>query len=204
MKKIINLSIICIVFLGCSTRKKQLEISEFRTAEVERIKKDSISETKQIQDQKTSKKTEVDNKSKKENTNVEIKGKTDSLSDFNYNYISGKDTLRIYIKGNADFNIKSNIEKTEEKVNETKEFENLNIVQEIARKTVSQETIKETAEKIREKTIDKTQRGFTFGAWVTWFLWFIVIVCAVWLFYYFGGKINFGAILRKFKNKNNG
>lgn len=201
MKTKIFIILLSSLALSCNTRKKALKITEFKTSEIEKIEKDSVSKIKKEELIKVADKIKVDNSKKEENTSVEIKGKTDSLNDFHYDYVSGTDTVQVSIKGKADFKIKSNIKKSEEKKSEEKESEKLNIIQEAARKTVSQSTINKITGETKSKDVDTESTGFTFGAWISWIIIFAIIISLTFLFYKSGGKIDFGAILRIFKKK---
>lgn len=185
--------------LGCRAMKKnKTEFSDVRTgAEV------SLIDTASVKVQEIEKKEAVSTSVKKNETeqkgSVEIVGKTDSANSFSYENIVGNDTLKISITGNADFTIKNNFSnKVKESAEETVK-ETLNIVQEIARKSVAKETIEKVATEIKATEKKVAEKGFTFGAWFTGLLVLIILICAIWLFVYFGGKINWKNLIQKFK-----
>ena len=189
--------------IGCQNRKKVLKISEFRSAQIEKIKKDSLSELKKTEQKKVQDKIKINQNEKTIDGHIEIKGKTDSLNNFHYHNIVDGDTLQdISIVGNSDFIIKNRYKSSEKKKDSVSEFYGLNIIQEVARKSVAQSTIKEVAKKV--KSVDKNikEKTFTFGAWMIWLIVILLIIAAVWAYYYFGGGFDIKGIWNRiFGNK---
>lgn len=194
------ITVLCsLLFVACSTRKKDLRVTEFRSAEIEKVKFDSVRTqdlkevTKKVIDKK------VDQKEKDNSGEVVIKGKTDSLKDFSYYNVVNGDTLSgIVISGTADFTIKNRWKQSEKK-DETKESsENLNVVQDLARTAVSKETIKDVAQKAKKLKKEVDQKGFTAGTYITTGICFLVVAVLVWLFFYLGGS--WKGIVQKYKS----
>ena len=173
----------CLLILGCRSRKKAVEISEYKLAEVTKIDTNTVvsSEKKAQEVEKTIIKS--DQKEKENDGDVLIKGKTDSLQDFKYHNVVNGDTISdIYISGNADFVIKNRWKQIDKKEIKETVTEKLNIIANIARKSVAQKTIKEVAEKIKSKEVSVKSSGFQFPMYIIigfavlllvllWFLW---------------------------------
>lgn len=174
----------CLLMLGCRNRKKAVQISEYKLAEVTKIDTNTVvSEEKKIHelDKKTEK---IDQKEKSTDGDIVIKGKTDSLNkDFKFHNVVNGDTISdIYISGNADFIIKNRWKQIDKKEIKETVTDKLNIIATIARKSVSQKTIKEVAEKIKAKEVSVKSSGFQFPIYliigfalllliILWFLW---------------------------------
>lgn len=191
--------ILSVLFLGCSTKKKAVERSNVKTEEY--VKVDSVKDLKSDSTvtQKVKEVIKKDNEIKSDSGSVEITGKADIDSPFNYYNINGNDTLQVIsIIGNANFKIKNNWNRLSTKQDESLFSESLNAVAKYSREAVAKETIKKNSQKIEKinKTVKET--GGTFGAYIMYTLWFVVIVCAVWLIYYMSG-INFKSIIDKFR-----
>lgn len=120
---------------------------------------------------------------KENDGDIIIKGKTDSLKDFNFHNIVDGDTLSdIYISGNADFMIKNRWKKTEKKEIEKSESERLNIIAEIARKSVAQSTIKEVAKELKTKEVKVKSTGFGLPVYLIIGGAVIVVILLFWFF----------------------
>lgn len=144
-----------LTLMSCRSRKKQVEISEYRLAEVTKIDTNTVvsNEKKAQEIDKIS--TKTDQKIKQNDGDIIIKGKTDSIKDFTFHNVVNGDTLSdIHISGNADFIIKNRWKQSEKTEVTEKVTEKLNIVAEIARKSVAQSTIRDVAEKFKKKEID--------------------------------------------------
>ncbi|WP_336716251.1 hypothetical protein [Chryseobacterium mucoviscidosis] len=167
MKKIFLLIVLSSLILGCRSKKNTISSVNIKSAEIEKIKLDSI---KRIQIRETSKKiTDNTVKQKKElfSGDIFIKGKSDSLNPLEYYNIIAGDTLQsITIKGSADYVINNRYQKSNEKTSESKKEENSNIIQKTARDLVSKETIKDVAQTFESKTKDISVHGFQAGAWI--------------------------------------
>lgn len=182
--------------LGCRSRKKAVEISEYKLAEVTKIDTNTVvsSEKKAQEVEKTMVKS--DQKEKVNHGDVLIKGKTDSLQDFKYHNVVNGDTISdIYISGNADFIIKNRWKKIDKQEIKETVKEKINIVAEIARKSVSQNTIKNVAEKIRTKETNVKSSGFTFPIYVIIGFAVLLLILLFVLWKKFGGSI-----VERFKN----
>lgn len=180
----------CLLMLGCRSRKKAVEISEYKLAEVTKIDTNTVisSEKKAQEVEKTIVKS--DQKEKQNDGDVLIKGKTDSLQDFKYHNVVNGDTISdIYISGNADFIIKNRWKQIDrQEIKETVK-EKINIVAEIARKSVSQNTIKNVAEKIKSKEVAVKASGFQFPVYLIIGLGVLLLVLLWFLWKKFGGGI---------------
>ena len=184
--KIILLIILSSLILGCSTKRKDVSFTKEAKTEIEKIKVDSAKETKQ--EQKQIEKTNIKSSEKKEDlkTDVSIIGKTDNSNPFQYHNILNGDTLQtISIFGNADFKINNHYAKSEKKIDEKKEVEKLNIIQEVARKSVAKETIKEVAAEVKKVDKQIKEKSFTLGAWLTWIACFGIVAIIIGILIYF-------------------
>ena len=174
----------CLLMLGCRSRKKAVQISEQQRTETTSADTNVVvSEEKKLHnlDKKTEK---IEQKEKSNDGDVVIKGKTDSLNkDFRFHNVVNGDTISdIYISGNADFIIKNRWKQVDKKEIKETVTEKLNIIATIARKSVAQKTIKEVAEKIKSKEVSVKSSGFQFPVYLIigfavlllillWFLW---------------------------------
>ena len=178
--------ILPLFLLNCRSRKKELKIEEYRSAEVVKVDTNTVVSNEKKQEelkQTTEKKTKTENDN---SGDIIIKGTTDKEKDFHFHNIVEGDTLsEITISGLAEFTIKNRWKKSETVSTAEKKEEYQNIVQEIAQKSVAQSTIKEVAKKIKseEKTVES--KNFTFGAWLVWLLIAAMVVCAVWFYVQF-------------------
>ncbi|HCR78008.1 MAG TPA: hypothetical protein DIW37_16695 [Chryseobacterium sp.] len=186
MKKIFLLIVLSSLILGCRSKKNTISAVNFKSAEIEKIKLDSV---KRIQIRETSKKiTDNTLRQKKDlfSGDIFIKGKSDSLNPLEYYNIIAGDTLQsITIKGSADYVINNRYQKSNEKTSESRKEENSNIIQKTARDLVSKETIKDVAQTFESKTKEISVHGFQAGAWIIWLILGIVAIAATGLFFYF-------------------
>lgn len=197
MKHLLMILLTLLLLTSCRSRKKAMEISEYRSAEVTKIDTNTvISEEKKVLDrEKTTQQT--DQKEKQNDGDIVIKGKTDSLKDFTFHNVVNGDTLSdIRISGNADFIIKNRWKQTEKKEIKETETEKLNLVQDLARKSVSQSTIKDVAEKIKTKKIDVKSTGFSLPVYVI-IGGAVLLLVLLW----FGWKKFGGGIMERLKLK---
>lgn len=192
--------VLMILLTSCRSRKKNLEITEYRFAQVEKIDTNTvISNEKAVQDKIIIAK-KIDQTIKENDGDIVIKGKTDSVKDFRFSNVVGNDTISdIYISGNADFIIKNRWKQTEKKEVIEEKSEHLNIVAEIARKSVAQSTIKEVAEEFKSKKVDAKTTGFSFPMYliIAGAVAFLILLFFLWK--KFGGSIV--ERINKFKNK---
>ena len=174
----------CLLILGCRSRKKTVQISEIQRTETTKADTNVVvSEEKKLHelDKKTEK---IDQKEKSTDGDIVIKGKTDSLNkDFKFHNVVNGDTISdIYISGNADFVIKNRWKQIDKKEIKETVTDKLNIIATIARKSVAQKTIKEVAEKIKSKEVSVKSSDFQFPMYIIigfavllliilWFLW---------------------------------
>lgn len=190
MKQIITLLAI-LTMLGCQSRKKrtmlaQQTLTEKTQADTVRTAAEKDSVVAVVKKSKNKTKTE-----KKNEGEVEIKAKVDSAQDFHFDNVVSGDTLSsIHVSGNAEVKIKTNWKDNHVDERLDKVEEKLDMVAKLARQAVSQKTIKEIAAKVKETNKNVTAKNFTFGAWATWLAAFVAVACLVWLFLYFGGRIN--------------
>ncbi|MEC5157065.1 hypothetical protein [Chryseobacterium sp. MP_3.2] len=196
----IMMLVLMILLTSCRSRKKNLEITEYRFAQVEKIDTNTvISNEKAVQDKIIIAK-KIDQTIKENDGDIVIKGKTDSVKDFRFSNVVGNDTISdIYISGNADFIIKNRWKQTEKKEVIEEKSEHLNIVAEIARKSVAQSTIKEVAEEFKSKKVDAKTTGFSFPMYliIAGAVAFLILLFFLWK--KFGGSIV--ERINKFKNK---
>ena len=94
--------LILLLVLNCRSRKKALQINEYRTAEVERIDTDTMETLMQQEQKKVSVKKTEQEKLKENDGDIIIKGKTDTGNDFHFHNVVDGDTLSdITISGTA-------------------------------------------------------------------------------------------------------
>ena len=183
----------CLLILGCRSRKKAVEISEYKLAEVTKIDTNTVvsSEKKAQEVEKTIIKS--DQKEKENDGDIIIKGKTDSLNkDFKFHNVVNGDTISdIYISGNADFIIKNRWKQIDKKEIKETVTEKLNIIANIARKSVAQKTIKEVAEKIKSKEVAVKASGFQFPVYIIIGFAVLLLVLLWFLWKKFGGGIKY-------------
>lgn len=170
-----------------------------KTEEVQKANIDSLASVQATALQKTVEKKQEQKKETEQKGSVEIKGKTDSANSFTYENVVGSDTLSISITGNADFTIKNSFTSAVKENVEEVVVEKLDVIAELSRKVVAQKTIKEVATEIKKSDVQVKVKNFTMGAWLTWLLWGLGIICAVAVFYYIGGKVNWKEIFKKLK-----
>ena len=182
---------LCLLILGCRNRKKAVQISEIQRTETTSADTNVVvSQEKKLHD--LDKKTEkIEQKEKSNDGDIVIKGKTDSLKkDFKYHNVVNGDTISdIYISGNADFVIKNRWKQIDKKEIKETVTEKLNIIANIARKSVAQKTIKEVAEKIKSKEVAVKSSGFQFPMYIIISLAVLLLILLWFLWRKFGSKI---------------
>lgn len=177
MKKIITIILISFFILGCSTKKKLINKSKEETKETtisktETVQKDS--EIKNVEVKKEETKTET---KKDENKSVEIKGKADEKTPLTYYNVVNGDTIDLFkVVGNAEVIFKSsnnsqNSSYNNNSSNNTKESNS-------SEKTLSNavENVKQAVKEVQTKSVDVVKKGFTFGTYLTFFLWGLAII----------------------------
>ena len=165
--KVLIIILLSSLLLGCRTKHKTSFFSKVGRTDIERVTLDSVKEksmkesTKKISDQTIRKQLEDFS------GNILIQGKSDTLNPFIFHNIVGPDTLQsIVIRGNADYIINNNYRKSMEDKKETANEEKTNIIQDLAKKTVSKETIKKVAAEVEEKANEIKATGFQAGMWI--------------------------------------
>jgi len=182
--------VILLLIASCSSRKKTLEISEYRSAEVTKIDTNTvISSEKKIQNTENSVK-KSDQKIKENEGDIIIKGKTDSAKDFHFHNIVEGDTLSdIYMSGNSDFIIKNRWKKIDKKEVTEIKSETLNIIAEVARKSVAQSTMKEVAQELKTKEVMVKSTGFSLPVYLIIGGAVLFLILLFFLWKKFGGGI---------------
>lgn len=179
-----------ILLTSCRNRTKHLEFSEYRSAEVTKIDTNTVVSTEKQMQESIKKKKKIDQQIRENDGNITIEGKTDSIKDFRFSNVVGNDTISdIYISGNADFIIKNRWKQIDKKEVITELAENINIVAEIARKSVAQSTIKEVAEVINKKEVTVKSKGFVFPVYLIIGCTVLFLISIFFLWKKFGGGI---------------
>lgn len=179
-----------LMLMSCQNRKKALQISEYRSAEIEKIDTNTVVSNEKAVKDRVEVVKKKDQKIKENIGDVVIKGKTDSIKDFRYSNVLGNDTISdIYISGNADFIIKNRWKQSEIKEIIEEKSDKINIVAEVARKVVAQSTIKEVASELKNKTLEVKKSGFSLPIYLIFGGVFLIIVILWFLWNKFGGSI---------------
>lgn len=179
-----------LMLMSCQNRKKALQISEYRSAEIEKIDTNTVVSNEKAVKDRVEVVKKKDQKIKENIGDVVIKGKTDSIKDFRYSNVVGNDTISdIYISGNADFIIKNRWKQSEIKEIIEEKSDKTNIVAEVARKVVAQSTIKEVASELKNKTLEVKKSGFSLPIYLIFGGVFLIIVILWFLWNKFGGSI---------------
>lgn len=190
MSMILLITMSLIIMNSCRNRTKAVERLKERSEET--IKQNSIIVVEK-KDEVIDKKKEIVKIDKKEQSisgTSSIKGATTPDNDFNYYNIIAGDTLqKIHINGSADFTILNNYVKSEVKSEAVKIVDNLNIVGEIARKSVAVETIKTVAKDIKKVETSVKNKGFAFPFYVIFLIGMIAIFIIWFLWRKFGAGI---------------
>lgn len=200
MKKIIILILISFFILGCSTKKKLINKSKEETKETIISKTETVQKESEIKDitvKKEENKTEI---KKEENKSVEIKGKTDEKTPLTYYNVVNGDTIDLFkVVGNAEVIFKSsnnsqNSYYNNNSSNNTKES-NSN------EKTLSNavENVKQAVKEVQTKSVDVVKKGFTFGTYLTFFLWGLAIIVIAVIILWFRKTTFWTDILTKVK-----
>lgn len=190
MKKLLIILLIPFLLLNCRSKQKAVLIEKEKATEA--VKTDTntvISEEKKLaQLEKEVQKT--DQKEKDHSGDITITGKTDEEKDFHFHNVVNGDTISdIFIKGNADFVIKNKWKVSEKKEAIETIKENLNIVQEIARKSVAQSTIKEVAKEMKKVEKQIESKGFVFPVYLLIGFSVLFLILLFFLWRKFGGTI---------------
>ncbi|WP_185269609.1 hypothetical protein [Chryseobacterium bernardetii] len=165
--RILIIILLSSLLLGCRTKHKTSFYSKEGRTEIERLKLDSVKEktlketTKKVTDQTVKKQMEDFS------GDIVIRGKSDTLNPLVFHNVVSGDTLQsIVIRGTADYYINNHYRKSTEDKKETTTEEKTNIIQDLAKATVSKETIKAVAAEVEKKTNDIKTKGFQAGIWI--------------------------------------
>ncbi|MDV4026823.1 hypothetical protein CMT52_21110 [Elizabethkingia anophelis] len=189
-----------LLLLGCRSRKLDRKITTEIKQSYEKVVKEESQNSVVKNTQKTEYKIQDKETEKSQNTNVEIKGKTETGKPFKVHQVENGDTISsIMITGNADFTIKSNSRNSNKKQEKQESKENLNEVQKLARNAVSQSTIKDVANKIKEEAKRVESSGFQFGAYAALIWWGTAAIIVIGLIIYFRKSTFFTTIIDKIK-----
>lgn len=200
MKKIIAIILISFFILGCRTKRFQKE--EIKKEEV----KQTIYKTETVQKenikQSTSKENlQVENNSKSEQKKeVEIKGKTDEKNPLIYYNIVNGDTLDVLkVTGIAEVIYKNSNNAQNSNIN-SKSSESINSENK-AEKSSSNivENVSKAIESVQTKSVQVVKKDLTFGTYLTFFLWGLVIIGISVLFLWFRKTTFWTDILTKVK-----
>lgn len=168
--------------LGCVSKKKFID-KELIGAEVTKIEStEKIVEKKEKKDSVVQKKETTSKVNQSTNVQIEFDSKNpkDSLE---VTHVVGKDSLYFKATGNGKVTVIVKREQSEEIVDNKQIFGsetlfNINEKAALKRKEKSKQTIVKSTKK-------KDEKGFTFGAWISIGISFLIIACLVWLFIYF-------------------
>lgn len=200
MKKIIAIILISFFILGCSTKKKLINKSKEETKETSISKTETVQKESEIKDT-TVKQEEIKTVIKKEeNKSVEIKGKADEKTPLTYYNVVNGDTIDLFkVVGNAEVIFKSsnnnqNSSYNSNLTNNTKESNS-------SEKTISNavENVKQAVKEVQTKSVDVVKKGFTFGTYLTFFLWGLAIIVIAVIILWFRKTTFWTEILTKVK-----
>lgn len=200
MKKIIAILLISFFILGCSTKKKLINKSKEETKET------TISKTETVQKEEVKTATVRENQTvqnetkKEENKSVEIKGKSDEKTPLTYYNVVNGDTIDLFkVVGNAEVIFKSsnnsqNSSYNNNSYNNSKESNS-------SEKTLSSavENVKQAVKEVQTKSVDVVKKGFTFGTYLTFFLWGLAIIVIAVIILWFRKTTFWTEILTKVK-----
>lgn len=202
MKKIILIILISFFVFGCRTKRvsknetkieqKESNISKTETVQEEQFNQSTNKESSQLQ-------KETKSEEKKE---IEIKGKAEENKPLTYYNVVNGDTIDLFkVTGNAEVifkslntisKIDSNIKSIESESKENKaKKSNVSIVEK-ASNAVSE---------VKNKTVEVVKKDFTFGTYLTFFLWGILIIVIIGLIYYFRKSNFLGGIWERLNKK---
>lgn len=187
MMRIIAIILIISLFVfGCKTKK--IDKYEEKIEQKETVKEKT--EVKEHQEEKVSivKKSDetVKKDNKEENKSVEIKGKTDEKNPLTYYNVVNGDTIDLFkVTGNADVIFKS-FNKSSNSNSNSNSSTNYSEDKKSDKKSGSViEKASEVVSEVQQKTVQVVKKDFTFGTYLTFFLWglaiIIVLVIIFWL-----------------------
>lgn len=200
MKKIIILILISFFVFGCRTKRtiknevkevvKEQTVSKTETVEKEDIKQSTIREIRTVQN-------EDKNEDKKE---VEIVGKVDKENPITYYNIVNGDTIDLFkITGNADFIFKSS--NNNQKSNINNNISTNTTRENKSEKSISNavENVKVAVKEVQTKSVDIVKKDLTFGSYMVFFFWGVILIVILALIYYLRKSTWFNSIINKFK-----
>ncbi|SIS60091.1 hypothetical protein SAMN05421786_101423 [Chryseobacterium ureilyticum] len=165
--KILILLLLSGLMLGCRSKHKITTTYKENRTETEKVKTDSSSLQNLQSVQSTSEDVSLKESKNEMSGDMVIKGKSDLSNPFVFHNVMGKDTIQsISIMGNAEYTISNHYTKADHKKSEVKREESVYIVQDVAQKAVSKETIKEVKAKVSEETRKVKSTGFEVAAWI--------------------------------------
>lgn len=167
MKKILFLIILSSLILGCRSKQKIISSNKEVRKENVSVKVDStaLKELKAIS--LNSRELKIQEKKNEISYDILIKGKSDPENPFVFHNVVGSDTLQVIsISGNADYTIKNHYAKSDNKKAESQNSTSTNIIQDLAQKAVSKETIKDVASAVTNETKKIKSNGIQAGAWI--------------------------------------
>ncbi len=176
MKKI-AIIIFSLASLGCSTKKKLV------TKQREEVKETVISKTQTTQKETAKESTSVNNaqvktEDKKESkSDIQIVGKVDKENPITYYNVVNGDTIDLFkITGNADFIFKSSNNSQKSSLNNNSTTNTTNAKE--SEKSISNavENVKNTIKDVQTKSVYIVKKDLTFGSYLVFFLWGLVII----------------------------
>lgn len=201
MKKIV-LILSSFLILGCSTKKKvvtkqreetkETVISKTENTQKENLKESTIKESLQVQ-----KEDKLEEKK-----DIQIVGKVDKENPVTYYNVVNGDTIDLFkITGNADFIFKSTVNSQKSNVNNNSSTNTQNNKE--SEKSISNavENVKTAVKEVQTKSVDIVKKDFTFGSYLTFFLWGLVIIIILALILWLRKSTFWTEIINKIKNK---
>lgn len=165
--KILLLIIWSSLILSCRTKNKITTDYKENKKETEKVKIDSFSLQSSKSIQIGSADAVLNEKKNEISGDVLIKGKSEVSNPFVFHNVVGSDTIQsISIMGNAEYSISNHYAKADHKKSEVKKEEFTHLIQEVAQKAVSKETIKEMASAVSEETKKTKVNGFEVAVWI--------------------------------------
>lgn len=206
MKKnfLILMILMLILQLSCSTKRKK-ETFEKRKSEssFQSVKDTLVQETNKVVEQKKEEKVKTE-QVKNEQSELEVKGKAETDKPVEIYDIQNGDTLQVLkVTGNADIYYKKKSSNETKETKETKEEKSENKVEKFLKKVVNENEIKAAAEEIKTKASDIKVKDTTFGVYITFFLYAVIVICLLLLFNFFNKKYSLISKASKFINPKN-
>lgn len=200
MKKIIILILISFFVFGCRTKRtlkneikevvKEQTISKTETVEKESEKVSTVREIRTVQ-----------NEDKKEDKKeVEIVGKVDKENPITYYNIVNGDTIDLFkITGNADFIFKSSSNSQKSNINNNTSTNTTQSKESEKSLSNAVENVKVAVKEVQIKSVHIVKKDLTFGSYMVFFFWGVIIIFILALIYYLRKSTWFTSIINKFK-----